>query len=56
MCGVCKIYKGNTVDDPVPPFGPILSAIGTYNYNHAKFFVPVLKQFTINEYTVKEIL
>ena len=53
MYGICKIYKGTTVDDPVLPFRPILSAIGTCNYNLAKFFGPILKQFTINEYTVK---
>ena len=53
MYGICKIYKGTTVDDPVLPFRPILSAIGTCNYNLAKFFGPILKQFTINVYTVK---
>ena len=35
-------------------FRRILSAIGIYNYNLANFFVPMLKQFTINEYTVKD--
>ena len=43
MYGLCKIHKGTTVNDPVPPFRPILSAIGTCNYNLAKCFVPVLK-------------
>ena len=32
----CKIHKGTTVIDPVPPFYPIMSAIGTCNYNLAK--------------------
>ena len=54
MYGLCKIHKGTTVNDPVPSFRPILSAIGTCNYNLAKFFVPILKQFTINKYTVKD--
>ena len=54
MYGLCKIHKGTTVNDPVPPFWPILSAIGTCNYSLEKFFVPILKQFTINEYTVKD--
>ena len=54
MYGLCKIHKGTTVNDPVPPFRPILSAIGTFNYNLAKFFVPILKQFTIKKYTVKD--
>ena len=52
--GLCKAYKGTTDNDNVPPFCPILSAIGSWNYNLEKFFVPILKQFTINEYTVKD--
>ena len=43
-----------TADDSVSPFRPILSAIGTSSCNLAKFFVPLLKQYTINEYTVKD--
>ena len=31
-----------------------MSAIGTCIYNLATFFVPLLKQYTINEYTVKD--
>ena len=33
---------------------PILLAIGTGTYNPAKFFVPIHKEFTINEYTVSD--
>ena len=54
MYGLCKVHKGVLVNDPVPQIRPILSAIGTCSYNIAKFFVPILKQFTINEYTVKD--
>ena len=54
MHGLCKIHNVTTVNDPVPPFRPILSAISTCSYNLAKFFVPILKQFTINKYTVKD--
>ena len=54
MYGLCKIHKGTTVNDPVPPFRPISSAIGTCNYNLAKSFVPILKQFSINKYAVKD--
>ena len=54
MYGLCKVHKGITPNDSVPPFRPILSAIGTCSYNLAKFFVPLLKQYTINEYTVKD--
>ena len=28
--------------------------LGPFSYNLAKFFVPILKEFTINEYTVKD--
>ena len=54
MYGLCKVHKGITPNDSVPPFRPILSAIGTCSYNLAKFFVPLLKQYTINEYAVKD--
>ena len=40
--GLCKIHKDTTVNDPVPAFRPILSAIGTCNYNLAKYFVSIL--------------
>ena len=49
-----KFINGITADDSVSPFRPILSAIGTSGCNLAKFFVPLLKQYTINEYTVKD--
>ena len=38
----------------VPLFRPILSGIGICNYNLAKYFVPILKQFTMIEYIVKD--
>ena len=34
-------------------FRPILSALGTFNYNLAKYFVPILEPLTKNECTVK---
>ena len=54
MYRLCKIHKGTTVKDPVPPFRTILLAIGTCNYNLEKYFVPIIKQFTINEYTLRD--
>ena len=46
MYGLPKIHKiGN-------PLRPIISSIGTFNYNLAKFLVPVLKPLTVNEYSV----
>ncbi len=35
------------------PIGPILSAINTFNYNLAKFFVPILLSLTTNQYTIE---
>ena len=54
MYGLCKVHKDQTNGVELPPFRPILSAIRTCAYNLAKFFVPILKDFTINEYTVKD--
>ena len=39
MYGLCKVHKGTTDNDNVPPFRPTLSAIGSCNYNLAKYFV-----------------
>ena len=47
LYGLPKIHK------LACPIRPILSAIGTFNYNLAKFFVPVLSPCTTNEYTVR---
>ena len=47
LYGLPKIHKLNC------PIRPILSAIGTVNYNIAKFLVPILSPLTSNEYTVK---
>ena len=48
MYGLPKIHKTNI------PLRPILSGINTFNYNLAKFLVPVLAPLTINEYTVSD--
>ena len=45
-----KVHK---IDCPVRP---ILSAIGTYNYNPTKFLVPILQPLTSNQFTVKDSL
>ena len=52
MYELCKVHKGTTNNDNVSPFRSTLS--GTCNCNLAKFFVPLLKQFMINEYIVKD--
>ena len=54
MYGLWKIHKETSVNNPVAPFQPILPVIGTCNYNLAKYFVPILKHFSINEYTFKD--
>ena len=52
LYGRAKIYK--PVKHGVPPFRPILSAIGTPTYKLSKFFVPLLTPLTLNEYTIKD--
>ena len=44
MYRLCKVHKGITPNDSVPPYRPILSAIGTCSYNLEKFLVPLQKQ------------
>lgn len=48
MYGLPKVHKQDT------PLRPILSAINTFNYAIAKFFVPILEPLTHNEYTVRD--
>ena len=48
LYGLPKVHKDNCTARP------ILSAIGTYNYKIAKFCVPILQPYTVNEYTVKD--
>ena len=54
MYGLCKVHKDKSNGSVLPPFRPILSAIRTCAYNMAKFFVPLLKEYTVNEHTVKD--
>ena len=50
MYGLPKTHK----KDKGTPVRPILASLGTYNYNLAKFFVPILDPLTRNEYTIKD--
>ena len=52
MYGLSKIHK--PLVNSFPKLRPILSAINTGTYNRAKSFVPLLKPFTSNNYTVKD--
>ena len=51
LYGLCKISK--IIVDGVPPFRPVLSAIGIPTYKLAKFFVPLLEPLTYNQCTIK---
>ena len=52
MYGLCKIHK--PLIKNFPKLRPILCAIDTATCGWAKFFVPLLKCFTMNEYTLKD--
>ena len=54
MYGLCKVHKDTTNGQELPPFRPFLSAIWTSAYSVAKFLVPILKEYTVNEYTIKD--
>ena len=46
LYGLPKIHKANV------PMRPIISSIGTFSYNVAKFLVPIVFPLTTNEYTL----
>ena len=50
--GLSKIQK--PMINNVSKLRPIFSAINTATYDWARFFVPLLKCFTMNEYTLKD--
>ena len=52
LYGLAKIHKA--LEDGIPSFRPILSAIGTPTYKLAKFCDQLLKPLTNNEYTIKD--
>ena len=52
MYGLSKIHE--SLVNGFPKLRPILSAINTGTYKWAKSFVPLLKPFTPNNYTVKD--
>ena len=52
LYGSAKVHKA--LINALPPFRPILSAIGTPTYKLAKFLVPVLSVIIQNEFTVKD--
>ena len=52
LYGLAKIHKA--LEDGIPSFCPILSAIGTPTYKLTKFCDQLLKPLTKNEYTIKD--
>lgn len=52
MYGLCKVRKFYLITRDVLPSRPIVSAIDTSKDSLGKFFVSILKEHTINEYTV----
>ena len=50
--GSAKVHK--PLINGLPPFRPVLSAIGTPTYKLTKFLVAVLSDVTQNEFTVKD--
>ena len=52
LYGLAKIHK--TLEDGIPSFHPILSAIGTPTYNLAKFCDQLLKPLTNIDYLTKD--
>ena len=51
--GLPKLHKINTPGSP-PPFRPIVSSIGTYNYNLAKFLCGLLNNIIPNQHTTTD--
>ena len=51
-----QIMQGYEEPNGLTPLRSILSAIGTCSNNLAKNFVPIIKDFAGNEYTVKDSL
>ena len=47
LYGLPKVHKKEC------PMRPILNTIGTFNYNLAKFFVPIIEPVTTNQFTLK---
>ena len=52
MYSLSKIHK--PLINNFPKLRPVFSVINTATYCWAKFFVPLLKCFTMNEYTLKD--
>ena len=56
MYRLCKVHKGRGASNDLPPLQPVLSAKETCTYTIPKLLIPILKDFTLNEYTVRDLL
>ena len=54
MYGLPKIHKQPTGATTIPPFRPIVSSIGTYNYQPAKYLCNLLKPHIPDGYTLQD--
>ena len=52
LCGLGKSHKA--LEDRIPTFRTMLSAIGTLTYKLVNFCENMLKPITTNEYTIKD--
>ena len=51
--GMPKLHKPRGINEP-PPFRPIVSSVGTYNYNLAKYLCPILNPVIPDTYIIKD--
>ena len=51
--GLSKIHKCKSFED-IPPFRPIVSSIGCYNYNLAKYLSSVLRPLICSDYCISD--
>ena len=51
LYGLAKTHS--PTNNGLPPFRPILSAVGTPTYNLAKFLLPIMSKISLNDYTIK---
>ena len=49
-----RIYRLPKIHKSGAPLRPIVSAIGSYSHNLAKYLTRIIKQYANNEYTVKD--
>jgi len=56
LYGLPKLHKVEDPSSTTPPFRPIVSSIGTYNYNLAKYLCSLLKPHISSEVCATDTL